>query len=69
MFLEIRRVISKFKAGRGEHLRKEKERRALDSDYPLGVGTIHTSLHSDRSLNCSIFFLILTKNVGIELFF
>lgn len=55
-FLEIRRAISKFKAGRGEHLRKEKETRALDSDYPLGVGTIHTSLHSDRSLNRSIFF-------------
>lgn len=54
--LEIRRAISKFKAGRGEHLRKEKETRALDSDYPLGVGTIHTSLHSDRSLNRSIFF-------------
>lgn len=67
--LEIRRAISKFKAGRGEHLRKEKETRALDSDYPLGVGTIHTSLHSDRSLNRSIFFFfILTKNVGICLF-
>lgn len=25
-FLEIRRVISKFKAGRGEHLRKEREK-------------------------------------------